>query len=199
MTIIPIHQKGIVFWHLEMEFHLNKKLFKPICIVLFKMREIIVIDIILAFIGLAFIYYLCTRLNEIYGNKKSIQFWSMMILLVILIACLVIDLFSCSVLEFLVGDLSELPRSTIETYFSSLVTVIIGFVGVILIVCSVLYGSFYVAYSRGKGENVKKLNKLKNEREKLVKQCKTWLAFLVYFIAVMGVLFIRPLMNQLHP
>jgi len=179
---------------------------------LFKMIEVMIKGILFVY-GCVFICVLCyimfsnkkadkkekekPDIRELYGTVWSIQFWSIMILLVFLTVSLVVDLFSFSVLERFVGDLSELPRSTIETYFSSLVTVIIGFVGVILIVCSVLYGSFYVAYSKGKGENVEKLDKLKNEREKLVKQCKIWLAFLVYFIAVMGVLFILPLMEQL--
>lgn len=143
------------------------------------------IKFILLGIGILFIIYLCLRWKILFGKITSIQFLTLMGSLLVLIIFFVLDFFSSSILEFFVGDLSKLSTSTIETYFSLLVTILIGFVGVIAVVLSVLYGA-HITASTSEGE-----------REKLSEQNFIWFCFLVYFIITMVVLFIYPLMNRL--
>lgn len=136
--------------------------------------------------GIIFIIYLCKRWDFLYDKTTSIQLITLIGLFGVLIVFLVKDFFSSSVLEFFVGDLSKLEKSTIETYFSSFVTILIGVVGVIAVILSVLYG----AHMSPDTSEI--------ERMKLSEQNLLWFIFSVYFVIVTFFLFIHPLMKKLR-
>ena len=137
---------------------------------------------ILFLIGLFFYLYLWINLDKFYGKTSSIQFWILIILLTILIICILLDLFSK--IEDFIKRLSD--KKVAGVYFSSTIHVLIGYIGVVTIMFSILYGTYYVAYSGSE-----------NELIKLGEQSFIWLGFSLYVVADAFVLLIYPLMKKL--
>lgn len=148
--------------------------------VVFKMLRIIVKGILIV-VGLVFILALYLNWDLLYGKLDSIQFKLLLFLLSGLIVCLLIDF---PVIENFIKGLPN-DSNVIGIYFSSLVTVLIGFMGIIALALSVLYGSFYVKYGG-------------IERGKIMWQSEVWILFILYLIIVMFVLFIYPLHERLN-
>ena len=134
-------------------------------------------------IGLCFILYLLWNLYEFYGKIESFQFLSLITSLMILIGFLAMDIWK-STIKISIERLSRVD--IIGIYFSSTITILIGGVGIIGVVLSILNGAFYVAYEESAIELIK-----------LRTQTLIWFGFILYFLAVFVVLFIYPLKKQL--
>lgn len=137
------------------------------------------IKIILFVIGLVFIVCLGIIWKEIYGRIESIQFLTLMGLLCSSIICLAFSFKIKNKIEILS------KKEVVKIYCSLSIQVLIGFIGVVAIILSILYGA-YMNASTGVLERIK-----------LPEQIRIWSAFSVYFIAITVVLFIRPLIKRL--
>ncbi len=133
---------------------------------------------ILIVIYLAFVICLWMFWEEVYGKILSIQLLTLIILLLILLLCFILD----NKIEKIIKKLS---KNETEIYLSSTIHILIGFLGVIAIIFSVLYGA-YLTISTNEPELVK-----------LPSQIIFWFLFSIYFISVMFFYFILPLMKQL--
>lgn len=141
-------------------------------------KGILLIKVILVVLSICFIACLWIIFGELYGKIESIQRLVMTVLLFILIACLISDKRT--------EIIKKLSDKETKLYFSSAIQLLIGFGGVIAVVLSVLYGAYINAPL-----SIEEYNKL-------LVQIQIWFGFTVYFVFIMGALFIYPLMKRLR-
>lgn len=131
--------------------------------------------------GLIFTVFFYFCWYNVYGRLESIQLWSILVLLAGLSFCLIIG----SKIEVFIGRLKD---NVVGAYFSSLITLLIGFVGFVGIMNSILFGSYYIEYEKVR---------IEVELQKIVFQGWIWFFFTLYFISVVFVLFVIPLKNKM--
>lgn len=131
--------------------------------------------------GLIFAVFFWFRWYEVYGRPTSIQLLAILVLLGGSFVCLIIG----SKIENFIG---RLRKDVVGAWFSTVITFLIGFVGFVGIMSSVLFGPYYIEYGR---------TRLAGELQKIENQGFVWFFFTLYFISVVFVLFVLPLRNRM--
>lgn len=164
-------------------------------------------EIILFLIGSGSIIRLYTSnySKRVFGEQFDISLQRKLLLIGLWASIILIVIFGFfSSFEVIIEGLSD---DVVEVYFSATITVSIGFVGIVGVIWSIIYGSLYCTYlsiisrkvekKEKSEEDEKEIKQLKGEIGMLRKQGKVWLLFLLYFSSVWIIIFILPIMIRL--
>lgn len=118
-----------------------------------KMWEIIVKNIIIFVIYSIFLIYLAYKWEDIYGTNFSIQCITIISLLGFLYVLFILN-FSSMLENFIRG----LSTENIKVYLPLIINIMIGFLGVIAIIISILYSTYITLETEYPGRNKRLLH-----------------------------------------
>ena len=142
------------------------------------------IPIISTLVGFSLITIALWKFKDVYGYYISVQFW------IIIVGPLVVIIISWF-RDFIFPNFDNLPIDASKLLLPLFVNAIVGIFAVFGIAFSILWGSIYVYYLDTEPKNIAELKKLKYQGIFL-------LAFLLYFVFVIFLLFIKPLYLQIN-
>ena len=151
--------------------------------------------LILVIVGIFFIFLFFILLNEtIYGQNwgESIQFRVIFIGVLILIGLSILGIFN--IYDNFIKYVSS--KKAVKHMFSNIITITLAVIGIIGIICSILFGNLYIYYKEIEDrpsstiEDSKKVNMT-------IYEGFVWIVYCGYFLFFMLSFFISPLYNKL--